>query len=225
VLKNKSLVIVSVLVLVLALVAVACAPAAPATTPAAPPATTPATPPAAPPAPPETPATPPAPPAETPAPPAPPAVVEKPLSFETATFTDDVNGISFQYPKSWKIAAKPYENAIFYANDGGTPLPNLVFVDVRPSTSVKDSAVAGLRDFIAAKGVQADPKVDATGEVTLPDGSKATEVAISVTVLFQTKKGYAIGVIKDGKSIVVSAGIDPGKMDLFKEIAQSLRVK
>jgi hypothetical protein len=100
-----------------------------------------------------------------------------------------------------------------------------VFVDVRSATSVKDSAVAGLRDFIAAKGVSADPKVDSSGEITLPDGTTATEVAISVSVMFQTKKGYAIGVIKDGKSIVVSSGIDPAKMDLFKEISQSLRVK
>ena len=209
-LKNKSLVIVSILVLVLAVVAMACAPATTPAKPVTPPATT--TPPATPPA-------------TTTPPAAPPAVVEKPTSFEAATYTDDANGFSFKYPKSWKIAAKPYATAVFYANDGGTPLPNLVYVDVRPATSVKDSAVAALTDFIAAKGVQANPKVDSSTEITLPDGSTATDVAVSVSVLFQNKKGYNVGVIKDGKSIVVSAGIDPAQMDLFKEIAQTLRVK
>jgi hypothetical protein len=217
VLKHKSLVIMSVLVLVLAVVAMSCAPA----TPPAPPVVTPpvVTPPVV---------TPPVVTEPVVTPPVVAPVVEKPTSFESATYTDDANGFSFRYPKTMKVVAKlPYATAVFYANDGGAPLPtDLVFVDVRPATSVKVAGVAALGDFVLAKGVSADVKVVSEKEVTLADGkTAATEIALSASVMFQNKVGSCLGVIKNGKAITVLAGIESKNADLYKEICSTLVVK
>ncbi len=218
----KKVLFISIMVmLVMALVLPACAPAAPAkpaeTKPATPPATTtPATPPAA-----TTPATTPSV-ATTPA--ATPAPTAKPTSYEAETYTSDL-GFSFKYPKAWKVAAKPYATAVFYANDGGSPLPDLVFVDVRDGTSVKDSAVKALGDFVAAKGVSVTPTVESEKTVTLADGKQGTEIVLVADVLFQKKKGAAVGVVKDGKTYVVVAGVDTGKLELWKEMAATLAFK
>jgi hypothetical protein len=162
--------------------------------------------------------------AAAPVPAAPPAA-EKKLSFEAETYTSDL-GFSFKYPKAWKKAANPYGTAVFYANDGATPLPDLVFVDVRPTASVKEAAVAALSDFILAKGVSATPSVESEKAITLADGkTAATEIVLAASVLFMSKKGIAVGAIKDGKAYVVVAGVDPGKLDMFKEIAESLAFK
>ncbi len=232
--KNKALVIVTILVLALSVVAMSCAPAAkPATT--TPPATTAApatttspatttTPPSTPPSPPGGPAT------TTPAATTPatgqPAAVEKKTSFASQKYTNDANGFSVSYPAAWKEAAKPYGTAVFYANDGAAPLPDIFLVDVRPGTSVKEAAIAALTDFVSSKGVSASPTAESEKTVTLADGkTSATELVLSASVMFMTKKGYALGVVKGGNVITVQAGIDPGKLDFYKEIIETLVIK
>ena len=158
------------------------------------------------------------------APAATPPPAAKPTSYESETYTSDL-GFSFKYPKAWKVAAKPYATAVFYANDGATPLPDLVFVDVRSGTSIKDSAVAALSDFVVAKGVAVTPTVESEKAVTLADGKQGTEVVVVAEVLFMKKKGAAVGVVKDGKTYVVLAGVDPNKLDLWKEMAGTLAFK
>jgi hypothetical protein len=125
------------------------------------------------------------------------------------------------------VVAKPYATAVFYANDGGSPLPtDLVFVDVRPATSVKEAAVASLSDFVTAKGVSATPEVKSEKAVTLADGkTAATEISLSASVMFMTKTGSCLGVLKGGKAITVIAGIEPKNADLYKEICSTLVVK
>jgi len=216
VLKNKSLVIVSILVLVLAVVAMACAPAAapPAApeTPAAPPAA-PETP-AAPPAAPETPAAPPAAP-ETPAAPAPEIVT----SFEAATYTNTDPAFTIKYPKTWEAGKVSLPGGVFYAKGGD----DLVYVAVRPATNFKDAAATFLADLIKLSGVTLTPSVDSEKTVTFLDGSQGNEIMLSA--LFGSKKATVYGVIKDGKAIMVMCGTQPKNLELYSEIGKSLVVK
>jgi len=198
VLKHKSLVIVSILVLVLAVVAMACAPATPPKPVTPPVVTPPVTPPVAPP------------------------VVVKPTSFESAVYTNDTYGFSVKYPKAWEIGKASLPTSVFYAHGGD----DMVYIDVRPATNFKDASVALLADLIKAKGLIVTPNVDLDKAATLADGkTAANEVLLSASVLFQTKNGYCFGLIKDGKAIIVMTGLDPKKLDLFKEIAQTLTLK
>jgi hypothetical protein len=125
------------------------------------------------------------------------------------------------------VVAKPYATAVFYANDGAVPLPaDLVFVDVRPATSVKEAAIASLSDFVTAKGVNTSPEVKSEKAVTLADGkTPATEIVLSASVMFMNKMGVCLGVLKGGKAITVLAGIEPKNADLYKEICSTLVVK
>ncbi len=211
-LKNKSLVIVSILVLVLAVVAMACAPAAPAKpaeTPAAPPpAETPAAPPPA-----ETPAAPP--PAETPAAPAPEIVT----SFEAATYTNTDPAFTIKYPKTWEAGKVSLPGGVFYAKGGD----DLVYVAVRPATNFKDSAATFLADLIKLSGVALSPNVDSEKMVTMLDGTQGNEIMLSA--LFGQKKATVYGVIKDGKAIMVMCGTQPKNLALYSEIGKSLVVK
>jgi len=216
VLKNKSLVIVSVLVLVLAVVAMACAPAAtpPAQpeTPAAPPAQ-PETP-AAPPAEPETPAAPPAQP-ETPAAPAPEIVT----TFEAATYNCEDPAFSIKYPKAWVAGEVKLDGGKFYAaGDEG-----LVYIAVRPAADFKSAATTFLSDLIKLKGVNITPNVDSEKMVTYLDGSQGNEIMLSA--LFGSQKATVYGVIKDGNAIMVMCGTNPKNVALYSEIGKSLVVK
>jgi hypothetical protein len=212
VLKNKSLVIVSILVLVLAVVAMACAPAAPAkppVTPAAPPVVTPpttpsATPPAAPPA------------AETPAAPAPEIVT----SFEAATYTNTDPAFTVKYPKTWEAGKVSLPGGVFYAKGGD----DLIYVAVRPATNFKDSATTFLADLIKLSGVALSPNVDSEKTVTFLDG-KTQGNEIMLSALFGQKKATVYGVIKDGKAIMVMCGTAPKNLALYSEIGKSLVVK
>ena len=210
-LKNKSLVIVSVLVLVLAVVAMACAPATPATPPAPPAA--PETP-AAPPAAPETPAAPPAAP-ETPAAPAPEIVT----SFEAATYTNVDPAFTIKYPKTWEAGKVSLAGGVFYAKSGD----DLVYVAVRPATNFKADATAFLADLIKLSGVALSPSVDSEKTVTMLDGTQGNEIMLSA--LFGQKKATVYGVTKDGKSIMVMCGTSPKSLALYSEIGKSLQVK
>ena len=209
-LKNKSLVIVSVLVLVMAVVVMACAPAATPETPAATPETPAATP--------ETPAATPETPAattETPAAPAPEVVT----SFEAATYTNEDPAFTIKYPKTWVPGEVKLEGGVFYAKGGD----DLVYVAVRPATDFKAAATTFLADLIKLSGVALSPNVDSEKTVTMLDGTQGNEIMLSA--LFGSKKATVYGVIKDGKAIMVMCGTSPKSLDLYSEIGKSLVVK
>ncbi len=215
-LKNKSLVIVSILVLVLAVVAMACAPATPPATPETP-AAPPATPetPAAPPATPETPAAPPATP-ETPVAPAPEIVT----SFEAATYTNVDPAFTIKYPKTWEAGEVKLPGGVFYAKGGD----DLVYVAVRPATDFTAAATEFLSDLIKLSGVALSPNVDSSKTVTFLDG-KTQGNEIMLSALFGSKKATVYGVIKDGKAIMVMCGTSPKNLALYSEIGKSLTLK
>jgi len=216
VLRNKSLVIVSILVLVLAVVAMACAPATPAK-PVTPPVTTPVTPP-----------TPPAPPVTPPAatanatvpatPPAPPVAAIK-TSFEAATYTNATPAFTVKYPKAWESGAVKLAGGVFYAKGGD----DLIYVAVRPATDFQAAATELMSDLIKLSGVALSPNVDSIKDVTFADGTTGKEVMLSA--LFGSKKATVYGIIKDGKAIMVMNGTVPKSLPLYSEIGKTLSAK
>jgi hypothetical protein len=214
VLKNKSLVIVSILVLVMAVVAMGCAPAAAPETPAAPPAA-PETP-AAPPEAPETPAAPP----ETPATPAAPAVVEKETSYKSVKYEDPTYNFSVAYPEGWTAGEVKLQGGVFYAKGEGK---DLLYVAVRPATEFKSTANVFLADLIKLSGAAFTPSIDSETKITLADGTEADVIQLSAA--FGMAKATITGVLKDGNAIMVMAGTDPKHMDLYKEIGSTLILK
>ena len=217
--KSKALVIVAVLVLALAVVAMSCAPASkpatpPATTPAAP--ATPTTPtPPMPPAPPSTPAAPAAP----TAPAAAPAPVIK-TSFEATTYTNDNPAFTFMYPKAWTTATTKIMGVVVYAKSTGK---DNVFAVVRPATDFDAAGKQFVADMIAASGAAFNPSVDAEDQITLADGTKATQIQLSAA--FGMAKATVTGFIKGGNAIMIVCASDPKNMDLYKEIGSTLLVK
>jgi len=218
VLRNKSLVILSVLVLVLAVVAMACAPAAPVK-PVTPPVTTPITPPVTPPPPPVTP------PAVTgnvtvPAVPPAPPVVEKVTTFKAVKFTDPTYKFTVSYPEGWTSAPATVKGGLFYAKGTGK---DIVYIAVRPATDFKAAANTFLGDLIAASGAAFSPSVDSETTVTLADGTKANVILLSAA--FGMAKAAVTGVLKDGNAIMIVGGTDPKSMELYKEIGSTLIAK
>ena len=217
-LKNKSLVIVSILVLVLAVVAMACAPATPPK-PVTPPATT--TPPVTPPAPPATPpVTPPAVAPVTPTPAAPPAIVEKVTTYKSVKYTNPTYKFSIAYPEGWTVAPATLPGAVLYAKGTGK---DLIYVAVRPATNFEEAANTFLTDLIKAANVPFIPGVDSTAKITLADGTEANVILLSAA--FGQAKSAVTGVIKDGNAIMICGATDPKSLELYKEIGSTLIVK
>ncbi len=213
-LKNKSLVIVSILVLVLAVVAMSCAPAAPAKPPApvTPPPAAPVTPPPAPTANATVPAAPVAPVA--------PAIVEKVTSYKSVKYTDPTYKFSVAYPDGWTVEKVTLPGGVFYAKGQGK---DLIYVAVRPATEFKDTANTFLADLIKLSGAAFAPSIDNESTVTLADGTKANVIALSAA--FGMAKATITGVLKDGNAIMIMAGTDPKNMELYKEIGSTLITK
>ena len=212
-LKNKSLIIVSILVLVLAVVAMACAPAAPAK-PVTPPVTTPVTPPVV---------TPPVvtPPVTTPVtPPAAPPIVEKVTTYKSVKYTDPTYKFSVAYPAGWTSGEVKLTGGVFYAKGEGK---DLVYIAVRPATEFKSTANTFLADLIKASGAAFSPSIDNEATITLADGTTANVIQLSAA--FGMAKAAITGVLKDGNAIMIMAGTDPKNMELYKEIGSTLITK
>jgi len=215
VLKNKSLVIVSILVLVLAVVAMACAPATPAKPPAPPVTPTPVAP-----------VTPPAPtanatvPVAPVAPVAPPAIVEKVTSYKSVKYTDPKYKFSLAYPEGWTVDKATLPGAVLYVKGTGK---DLIYVAVRPATNFEEAANTFLTDLIKAANVPFIPSVDSTAKITLADGTEANVILLSAA--FGQAKSVVTGVIKDGNAIMICGATDPKSLDLYKEIGSTLIVK
>ena len=212
-LKNKSLVIMSILVLVLAVVAMACAPATPPKPVVTPPVVTPPV------------VTPPAPTANattsvTPTPAAPPAIVEKVTTYKSVKYADPKYKFSVAYPEGWTSAPATLTGGVFYAKGEGK---DVVYIAVRPATNFKAAANTFMTDLIAASGMSVTPSVDSETTITLADGTKADVILLSAA--FGLAKAAITGVIKDGNAIMVMGGTDPKNMDLYKEIGSALITK
>jgi hypothetical protein len=205
VLKHKSLIMVSVLVLVMALVAISCAPAKPVTPPVVVPPVV--VPPVV--VPPGT------------APVVPVAPVMK-TSYEATTYTNDKYGFSILYPKSWTSEEAKLSGGVLYVKgDKG-----LVYVAVRPSdpNDWGSTAMTFLQDLIKAGGKDFTPGIDSNNPVTFTDG-KTKGRMIMLSAAFGLAKGACAMVMKDGNAIIVLGGTDPGQMDLYKEIGNTLSIK
>ena len=209
-LKNKSLVIVSILVLVLAVVAMACAPAAPAKPPVPPVTPTPVAP-----------VTPPAPTANATVPAAPvaPVIVEKVTTFKSVKYTDPTYKFSVAYPEGWAIDKATLKGGVFYAVG---PDGDVIYVAVRPATKFQDAAGPFMQDLLTAKNIPMIPTQD-WSTVTLADGTKADVVELSLP--FGAAKAAITGVIKDGNAIMVLGASKTKNIDLYKEIGSTLITK
>jgi len=218
--KTKGVLACITLLLATMLILPACTPSIPdGTKPAAQPTVIPVNPPAAntvPTGPPDT-----MPPATTPDTDIPP-VEEKPTSFASEKYTHP-SGLSVRYPKDWTTDKPLLPTTVLHAHDDVTPLHNFIIVDIRPAKNVRDAAIATLNELIAADGFSATPTVELEKTMMLSDGkTPATEIICSVDILFKNRKGCALGVIKDGQAYIVMAGVDPAKMDVFKEIVETM---
>lgn len=170
----------------------------------------------------QAPPTPPAPPAPTP--PAPPAPPAGGLSFEAAEYTNAELGFSIKYPKNWtKVPEEVKGNIVFYAK-GGDRVPVLA-VSIREGATLADAVNAAL-----AESGGSNIKIEGEKEVTLADGSKATEAKIKwknpASPL--TVETYGMGVQKDNKWILVTINTVPMLADYdakkFSEIGHSLQL-
>ena len=215
-LRNKSLIIVSILVLVLAVVAMACAPA----TPAKPVVPTPVVPTPVVPAPVVPTPVVPTPVVPTPATPTPVAPApEITTSFEAATYTNETPGFTLKYPKAWVSGNVVLKGGVFFAQgDDG-----LVYVAVRPATDFQEAAITFMKDLIALRA-NVNPELVSVKEVTFADGkTKGTEIMLSA--LFGSQKASIYGVIKDGNAIMVMNGTNPKNLTLYSEVGKTLSVK
>ena len=220
--KSK-LITAMVIILVLATLAISCAPAAAPTKPAA------ATPPASTPAP--------AAPAATTAattPVAPPSAASSApaaikTSFDAATYTNDVNGYSFMYPKSWitgNVVNDQVVNLLASSAQGADAVSSSLLpesADFSKAMKAAYDADPGLKQY----GVQVNIK--STKAITLADGkTQASEAYVTATIMgMYDLWGYGIGVNKGGKTIMVTGWTLGGtaKQDQIVEIVKTFAVK
>ncbi len=233
--RRSSIILVTIM-LVVGILLSACAPGgcAPSATPPAQPADTgvPATPAETPPATPaaETPTV--TPPAEQPAAPpdSAPQVIEKPTSFEAATYSNDQYGFTMRYPKSWsneKLLADTVMRVAAKAGDIQADAAAAAVVD-KPADYGKAIREA-VDETLAASGVPVKTKIETINATTLSDGiTPATEAVLSADVygMYQLYI-YALGTDK-GEKTIAAIGLtimgDTNKA-LVKEIVRTLAVK
>ncbi len=170
----------------------------------------------------QAPPTPPAPPAPTPA--APPAPSAGGVSFEAAEYANAEVGFSIKYPKNWtKVPEEIKGDILFYAK-GGDRVPILA-VSVREGATFADAVTAGLT---ASGG--SDVKLEGAKEVTLADGTKATESKVKWKnpAAPLPPDTYALGAQKDNKWILVTITtvslLAPYDAKKFSEIGHSLQL-
>jgi hypothetical protein len=217
--KNKALLVVTVIILSLAALALACAPAA-APKPAAPAApAAPVTPPTPPPTPPATPAT--------PAAPAAPAGIK--TSFESATYTNDANGYSFQYPKSW-VKGDVSGDQIFVVLASTAQGADSVATKVWPEAADFGKAMKDSYDNNPQlKGIGVVTKIESSKATTLADGKTvAYEAVLSAKIMgMYDLYAYGLGTNKGGKTIEVDGWTLGGdaKQTLIREIVKTLVLK
>lgn len=149
----------------------------------------------------------------------PPAAPGK-LSFEAAEYTNEEYGFSVKYPKEW--AEQSSETLLFYA--AAPARVPVLFVDAEAGADLTEALKASL-EAAGASGF----KVVSTGEVTLADGSPASKVVFKATLRGFAGEGYAVGVKKDDKWVMVMVAtvalLAPYDEAKFSEIAHTLQFK
>jgi hypothetical protein len=217
--KSKALLVVTVIILSLAVLASACAPAAAPkpTTPVTPAPTAPVTPPTPPPAVPGT----------TPATPAAPAAIK--TSFESATYTNDANGYSFQYPKSWVKAdlnGDQVFSVVASTAQGADSLSSQVWTE---AADYSKAFKAAYDNSPALKNLGVVTKIESTKAITLADGkTPAYEAVLSAKIMgMYDLYAYGIGTNKGGKTIDVDGYTLGGdaKQKILQESVKTLVVK
>ena len=193
---------------------------APVTTTPPPSATPPAT------TPPVAPSTPPVTTPSAPAPVTPPPPV-KVMSFASATYTDDVLGFTWQYPKNWE-KAESYGNAVIkMAAPPVTPRSDSAGVFAVAETADLNQAI---KDYIKASGSPiTSVDIAPAKAITLADGKTPASESIAnlKNIMGIDVYYYAIGFNKGGKTIVAWGYTLMGENNkaLLREIVQTLAVK
>jgi hypothetical protein len=206
----------------LAILATACAPAAAPAKPAAttPPASTTPTTPLTPPTPPPTPPV-------TPTAPATPAAIK--TSFESATYTNDANGFSFQYPKSW-IKGDIVNNQVFAVLASSSQGADTASAEVWAEASDFSKSLKAAYDANPQlKNLGVTTKIESTKAITLADGkTPAYEALLSAKIMgMYDLYAYGVGTNKGGKTLVVTGYTLGGdaKQTVIREIVKTLTLK
>jgi len=158
------------------------------------------------------------------APPAPPPPATPPaappaggLSFTAAEYTNADLGFSVKYPKDW--AKQPSDALLFYAA-APAQVP-VLFVDAKEAATFAEA----LKKSIEGAG-GTDVKIVSEKESALADGTKASTAVFEGTLKGYGAKGFALGVQKGNKWILVTVGtvelLVPYDEAKFSEIAKTL---
>ncbi|MBM3141951.1 MAG: hypothetical protein FJ005_02735 [Chloroflexi bacterium] len=155
-------------------------------------------------------------PAEPTKPAAPPAAGQ--LSFTPAEYTNADLGFSVKYPKDW--AKQPSDALLFYAA-APAQVP-VLFVDAKEAATFAEA----LKKSIEGAGGTGF-KVVSEKESALADGTKASTAVFEGTLKGYGAKGFALGVQKGNKWILVTVGtvelLVPYDEAKFSEIAKTLQ--
>jgi hypothetical protein len=148
----------------------------------------------------------------------PPAVVK--LSFEAAEYSNADLGFSVKYPKDW--AKQPSDALLFYAA-APAQVP-VLFVDAKEAATFAEA----LKKSIEGAGGTGF-KVVSEKESALADGTKASTAVFEGTLKGYGAKGFALGVQKGNKWILVTVGtvelLVPYDEAKFSEIVHTLQFK
>jgi hypothetical protein len=142
------------------------------------------------------------------------------LSFEAAEYTNAEVGFSVKYPKDWKQDKS--ETLLFYA--ASPSMVPVIFVDAEEGATFAET----LKKSLEAAGGSGF-KVVSEKESALADGTKASTAAIEIALKGFGAKGFALGVKKDNKWILVTVGtvemLAPYNEAKFSEIVHTLQFK
>lgn len=152
--------------------------------------------------------------------------VEKPTSFEAATYTNDDVGFSVKYPNNWtKTDAQGSQVLRVSANN--RPAEDMLWVHVLPATADIALTVTGLLD----KAYAISTTIASNKLVTLSDGKTEAREIILNGILQTTSQAqryiFCLGTNYSDKTILVitsTANVD-GDNALIEEIARTLTLK
>jgi pyruvate/2-oxoglutarate dehydrogenase complex dihydrolipoamide acyltransferase (E2) component len=158
----------------------------------------------------------------------PPKPVEKPTSFNAATYSNDKNGFSLKYPKGW-VVKDTAGDIVLDASVTQEPQSDTVIIYVIPKAADLTRVTKDCMDnYPVFKGFGAKAAVDSTAAVKLADGkTSATETILRTTVAIYDLYTYCLAVNKGDVSIIVLCNTVGGLENkaLVKEIARTLTIK
>lgn len=154
--------------------------------------------------------------------------MEKPTSFNAATYSNDKNGFSLKYPKGW-VVKDTAGDIVLDASVTQEPQSDTVIIYVIPKAADLTRVTKDCMDnYPVFKGFGAKAAVDSTAAVKLADGkTSATETILRTTVAIYDLYTYCLAVNKGDVSIIVLCNTVGGLENkaLVKEIARTLTIK